>query len=213
MLRETAANPEAPEALGTRPEQVRLRARRSPKLIAFGVLLVVLGGLGAGALMTLGSTTETVVTVTRDIARGETLARDDLAVAEVPVTLGVEATASDRLPDLVGQRASIDLPKGSYPLPRHFEEDPIPTGQAVIGLLLPLGRLPTTDLSPGTTVRLVGLVSSSGFSSEATVTTRPASTDGGTAFTFNVRLPRADAEKAATAMALDELVLVAVGEA
>lgn len=213
MLRETAAKPEAPEPRGTRPEQVRLRARRSPKLVAFGVLLVVLGGLGAGALVTLGSTTESVVTVTRDVARGETLTRDDLAVAEVPVTLDVEATASDQLAELVGQRTSIDLPKGSYPLPRHFEEDPIPTGQAVIGLLLPLGRLPTTDLSPGTKVRLVGLVSNSGFSSEATVTTRPASVEGDTAFAFNVRLPQADAAKAASAMALGELVLVAVEEA
>ncbi len=212
MLRESSRS-DPPEPRGTRPEQVQLRARRSPKLIAFGVLLVVLGGLGAAALVTLGSSNEPVVTVTRDVSRGETLTRDDLAVVEVPVTLDVEATPSDRLSDLVGQRATIDLPEGSYPLPRHFGEDPIPTGQAVIGLLLPLGRLPTTDLAPGTKVRLVGLVSNAGFSSEATVTTRPAPSDGGAGFALNVRLPQADAVKAAAAMALDELVLVAVEEA
>lgn len=53
--RQRPTKPDLTPPAAPRPEAVQLRARRSPRLIALGVLLVALGGLGAAYLFTLNS--------------------------------------------------------------------------------------------------------------------------------------------------------------
>src|SRR5699024_2754975 len=85
-----------------RPEAVQLRARRSPKLIALGVLLVTLGGIGAALLYTMNADQRAVVAMAADVARGDVVDRDDLMVLEVPGSLAVAAEGADSLELLVG---------------------------------------------------------------------------------------------------------------
>ncbi|NHB84692.1 hypothetical protein G7085_08935 [Tessaracoccus sp. HDW20] len=126
-----------------RPDAVALRARRSPKLVALGVLLVALGGIGAAALFTMNANQEAVIVMAADVRRGEVVEQSDLTVVEVPDTLTVERLPSTDLDRLIGHRALSDLPSGSFPLARHVGTDPLPDGQTLVGLRLPLGRLPT----------------------------------------------------------------------
>lgn len=193
-----------------RPTAVQLRARRSPAIIAFGVLLVVVGGLGSAALFTLNSDQRAVVIAAADIRRGDVIENEDLGVVEVPESLAVDAVGADQLPTLVGQHALTDLPKGSFPLPAHVGEEPLPDGESLVGLRLPLGRLPVTDMPPGTTVRLVSLAEGSSWSAPAEVAARPVLLDDGGTYSVDVRVAEADATEVARLSATDQLALIVV---
>lgn len=207
---ERPVKPDLTPPTAPRPEAVQLRARRSPKMVALGVLLVVLGGIGAALLYTMNADQRAVVVMATDVPRGETVAREHLAVLEVPATLGVEAVAAEELNAFVGQQARTDLPQGSFPLTRHVGEDPLPAGQSLVGLRLPLGKLPTSDLPPGTTVRLVGLVEGAETAVDAVVATRPTLLDDGASFSLDVQVPDGEADAVARLSAGDQVALVVV---
>lgn len=202
--------PETPAPAAPRPAEVQLRARRSPKLIALGALLVALGGLGAATLYSMNADHRAVVVMATDVRRGDAIEREDLAVLEVPESLGVEALGAAELPGLVGQRSLTDLPQGAFPLTRHVGEDPLPSGQALIGLRLPLGKLPTADMPPGTAVRLVGLLEGTNTAAQAVVASSPVLLDDGASFSLDVRVSESDADSVARLSAADLLAVVVV---
>lgn len=202
------STPETPAA--PRPAAVQLRARRSPKVIALGALLVAVGGLGAAALFSMNAEHRAVVVMAADVRRGDAIEREHLAVVEVPETLTVEALGAADLPTLVGQRSLTDLPQGSFPLARHVGEDPLPSGQALIGLRLPLGKLPTADMPPGTTVRLVGLLEGQETSAEAVVASAPVLLDDGASYSMDVRVADGRADEVARLSAADLVAVVVV---
>ena len=133
-----------------RPETVQLRARRSPRLIALGLLLVAGGGIGAAALVGSGDDVVPLVVMAADVRRGDVIGDGDLTVIELPASSGVQGMPAADLPSLVGERALMDLPKGAFPLARHVGAEPLPAGQTLVGLRLPIGKLPATELPPGT---------------------------------------------------------------
>lgn len=204
------STPETAPPAAARPAAVQLRARRSPKLIALGALLVAVGGLGAAALYSMNADHRAVVVMAADVRRGDAIERDDLTVLEIPESLTVEALGAAELPGLVGQRSLTDLPQGSFPLARHVGEDPLPTGQALIGLRLPLGKLPTADMPPGTTVRLVGLVEGTEVSADAVVASTPVLLDDGASYSLDVRVADARADQVARLSAADLVAVVVV---
>ena len=89
-------------------------------------------------------------------------------------------------------------------------EDPLPTGQALIGLRLPLGKLPTADMPPGTTVRLVGLVEGTEVSADAVVASTPVLLDDGASYSLDVRVADARADQVARLSAADLVAVVVV---
>lgn len=194
-----------------RPDAVQLRARRSPRLIALGVLLVVLGGLGAAALYTMNANHESVIVMATDVRRGEVVEASDLAVVEVPDTLSVPRLSATELESLVGQRALSDLPSGSFPLHRHVGENPLPDGEALVGLRLTLGRLPSSDLPAGTKVRVVGLTEGSEQAVDATTVSLPAPLDDPNTFALDIRVTDTDADAVARLAAGDLVAVVVVG--
>lgn len=205
--------PDAPETTpptAPRPEAVQLRARRSPKLAALGVLLVVLGGIGAAVLYTSNADQRAVVVMAADVPRGEAVLREQLAVVEVPGSLSVDAVPAESIDSLVGQVARTDLPQGAFPLERHVGTDPLPAGQSLVGLRLPLGKLPTTDLPPGSTVRLVGLLEGAETTVGALIAVRPALLDDGVSYALDVQVADADADVLARLSAADQVALVVV---
>lgn len=199
------------QVLGQRPAAVQLRSRRDPKLIIIGVLLVVLGGLGAAALVMAGKEHRAVVVTARDVSRGHTITQEDLSIIELPSSALGDALPADQLPDLIGKTAAVDLPAQSFPLPKHFERTPLPEGQALVGLRLSLGRIPETRLVPGTKVRLVGLEEHS-LSIPAVVVTAPTAGVDGSSYSLDVWVADKEADRVAAAMAGDALALIVTEE-
>ncbi|RMB61421.1 SAF domain-containing protein [Tessaracoccus antarcticus] len=195
-----------------RPDAVQLRARRSPRLIALGILSVVLGALGAGALYSMNTHNADVVVMTRDVVRGDRIQASDLAVVSVPAGLTMETSSSAKMGEMVGQTARSDLPAGSFPVARHLGEDPIPEGRSLIGIRLTPGRLPTADLPPGTLVQLISLAENDDSVTDAVVASSPILLDDGSGHLLDVTVADAAAPSVATLAATDLLVLIAVGE-
>lgn len=194
-----------------RSEGVQLRARRSPRLIALGVLAVVLGALGAVALFTSTNDRVAVVAMATDIGRGETVEQGSLTTVEVPAALAAGALAPAEADALVGQRALSDLPQGSFPRPDHVGVAALPDDEALIGLRLPLGRLPITTMSPGTQVRLVSLADDA--QADAVVVTVPTAISDGDTYVLDVRMRSTDADALAKLAATDQIALVMTREA
>lgn len=217
--------PDTTPPAAPRPESVQLRARRSPKLIALGVLLVVLGGLGAAYLYTLNADHRAVIVMAADVRRGEVIEQSDLKVVEVPGDLGVDALGSDKFDVLVGQQALTDLPRGAFPSGAHVGDDPLPGGQSLVGLRLPLGKLPSTDIPLGTTVRIVGLEAPAQNAAEATggkdfaeevaveavTASAPRLLDDGATYVVDVRVADESADLVAKLSASDQAAIVVVG--
>ncbi len=195
-----------------RPDAVQLRARRSPRLIAVGVLAVVLGGLGAAALYSMNTDNISVVVMVHDVVRGDEIQPADLAVVSVPGGMQVDTSAADELDQLVGRTARSDLPAGSFPVARHVGDDPIPSGHSLVGIRLASGRLPTTALPPGTRIQLVSLAEGDASVVDAVVATTPMVLEDGSGHLLDVTVPNAAAQAVATLAATDQLVLIAVGD-
>ena len=195
-----------------RPDAVQLRARRSPRLIALGVLAVTLGGLGATALYTMNTDNRSVVVMARDVVRGDEIQTSDLAVISVPRGLQVDTSGAEEMDQLLGRTARSDLPAGSFPVPRHVGEDPIPPGHSLVGIRLTSGRLPTAALPPGTRIQLISLAEGDDRVVDAVVAASPRALEDGSGQLLDVTVPKAFAPVVATLAATDQLVLIAVGE-
>ena len=207
----TTPDEEAP--MLSRPDTVQLRARRSPKLIAAGVLAVVLGALGFAYIYNASANHTSVVSVAEPIARGDVIEADQLQVVQVPEGFAAETLSADSLEQLIGQTALTDLPKGSFPLASHVGDNPLPRGEALVGLRLTHGQLPSTPLPAGSTVNLVGIGDTNPLPKpvSALVAVAPVLLDDGASFTLDVRVPHDVADIAARLAARGELALVAVG--
>lgn len=213
MLRDhQPARAETSPSPAPRPDAVQLRARRSPRLIALGVLAVVLGALGASSLYSLNTNHRSVVVMAKDVVRGEEIGVGDLEVVGIPSSLQVEMSDADTISDMVGQTARTDLPAGAFPLLRHLGEDPLPAGSSLVGLRLTSGRLPTAALPPGTWVELISLMEGDDTVVEAVVAAAPMELDDGSGHLLDVTVPDDVAATVATLAATDQLVLIAVGE-
>ncbi|HMR48137.1 MAG TPA: SAF domain-containing protein [Arachnia sp.] len=210
MKRKRSASDDSPDQ-ARRPAAVQLRARRSPRLIALGVLVVALGALGAAALHTMNNDRVPVLAMAVDVGRGETISAESITTVEIPATLAEGALTPDEADQLVGQRARSDLLQGSYPRPDHVGDAALPDGEVLIGLRLPLGRMPVTTMPPGTQVQLVSLVDNAQAS--AVVTSLPAAVGDGETFVLDVRV-RADQATTLTRLAAtDQVALIMTKEA
>ncbi len=195
-----------------RPDAVQLRARRSPRLIALGVLAIVLGALGAAALYSMNTDHVSVVVMARDVTRGNEIQATDLAVVSMPATLQVEMSGADELDQMVGRMARNDLPAGAFPLPRHLGQDPIPADHFLVGIRLSSGRLPSAELPPGTRVQLISLLEGDDTVVNAVVASSPIMLDDGSGHLLDVTVPDDAAAGVATLAATDQLVLIADGD-
>lgn len=198
-------------SLADRPDSGQLRARRSPRMVALGILCVVLGALGGGALYASTSDNASVVMMTRDVTRGQAITAQDLAAVNLPGPVVNGAIPAEHLDDFVGATALSDLPSGAFPAHRHLGERPLPEGHSLVGLRLEAGRIPGTTLAPGTQVRLVGLGENESIT-HATVATVPVRGEHDSYYLLDVVVAQGDAPLVAALAAGDELALVAEGD-
>jgi len=150
-----ATNGHGPGPIGSvQRVEPRLRRRRTHLLGA--VALLIVAGLAAVFIVQQIQTQNRVVQVRADIPRGAPIKASDLAEVTVGPIQGVSTVPADQLPDLVGQRATIDLAQGSLLPEGGIGAVAIPAaGQALVGIRLEQGRMVIGDVAIGSRLRLV----------------------------------------------------------
>lgn len=134
-----------------------VRQRRRPALIALGIALIIVCGLGAYWLVDRLSTTSQVVVAAVDVPEGKVLTAQDLTVIDVNVPGGTAVIAGGELSTLVGQRTSAPLEQGALISPSEVSADSFPAaGSAVVGVKVNAGQIPTADVDPGDPIRIIG---------------------------------------------------------
>lgn len=138
-----------------RPAPTRLRRR--PALLVAGLCLTALGGILAAWLYSATTSAVTIVAVARPVERGQVLAAEDLTTARIVPDARLDLVAGERLTDLVGRRAAVDLPAGGVVTGGSVTTAVVPDrGESVVGVTLTRAQLPVEPLVAGDTVRLVG---------------------------------------------------------
>jgi hypothetical protein len=134
------------------------KARRSPLMVALGVVLVVAGALTAVGLYTNLSPSREVIVIAAPVARGERIEREDLVTAQVGYDPLLTPVLATELNQVVGQYALSDLVPGTFLAAEAIGAQTNPmSGQAEIGVALMAGEYPDDGLRPGDTVVLVAL--------------------------------------------------------
>ncbi|MFK0085578.1 SAF domain-containing protein [Glutamicibacter sp. NPDC090743] len=139
-----------------KPAQSTVATKPRKLLIASGVLLAVLGAMGAYFVIDSSSNTTTVVAVNKDIARGHVIEGGDLSSVQIPEGQPIPHVAADDARSLLGKSATLDIPTGSILNPSSVADGPaIPGEQSMVGLSLTGGKFPGYPLRDGDPVRLV----------------------------------------------------------
>jgi Chaperone for flagella basal body P-ring formation len=145
-----------------------------------------------------------VLIVTGTIEQGQRITATDLGQASVSISKGVDPILVSDAPELSGKRASVTIPAGSLLTLGDITGSPVvPAGDAVVGLALKVGQLPSTGLVAGEQVMVVqtaspgapvnSAIDSSGTSSGASGAAGDGSTDsdGGDVASTGVLVPQA----------------------
>lgn len=187
-------------------------------MVAVGLLLACLGGLGGAWAWQNASHAESVVVMASDVGRGQVVKRSDLAIASVSVAPGVTRTPADQLTDLVGRTALVDLPRGSLPGVESVGRAVVAPGRSQIGLRLGPGKVPATDLPAGTKVTLIEISPEAGAAPQPSarpllavagvVTGSPRMIDGGAERLVDVEVASDHAADLADLAARDRVALV-----
>lgn len=196
------------------------KQRRRPALIGLGVALVALGGLGAAWLATTVSDTVAVIALRNDVSRGEVIEADDLTTANINADPNLEPIRASRRDELVGQYARNDLTRGSLLTQESVTESVLPAeGEAMVGVAVTPAQLPSEELRPGDTVRVVDTPtaqdeppSQAPASIEATVVSSTVDENTGQ-HTVNVVLPENQAASLAARVATQRIVVVLMSRA
>lgn len=213
FVRAQAQPASEPVELPARPPEVRLRARRNPRLIVLGVLCACVGALVMGWAWSSRTDSQAVVLVTRDVGRGAQISAADLSTTTLSGGAGVSVVPADQAQSLIGQYAVQDLQAGSLLSPQAIGTQVVPPGTAHLGLRLAVGRLPNQPLPPGTPIWLVTV--DAGASDEAAgdqkfdaiVISAPAPGSDG-AWVFDVQVAEDQAAQVAAFAAQDQLTAV-----
>jgi hypothetical protein len=138
------------------PPPGSVRRQRRPVLIGVAVALIVIGALGAGAFVVSAGQKVAVLALAQPVERGQVIERADLVTANVAVDPALSPVPAARLAEVVGQRAALDLARGSLLTREGVSDAPRPgAGQSLVGVALQPGQLPNERLLPGDRVRLV----------------------------------------------------------
>ncbi len=200
------------------------RRTRIPEL-ALGVLLVAGCALAAVAWQTLSDPSRAVLAVRNDIDRGDIITAADLQAVEIATDDQVNLIPSGSAATMVGRIAQVDLATGTL-LTTAMAADvaAIGDGQALVGLAVERGSLPSTSLRPGSRVDVVltpsdddaSLLSTDGAvlvaGAEVSEVTGTAAGNDRTVY-VSLLVDQDDAVKLARAAAHDRVRLIEVPEA
>lgn len=146
---EDAAVPAAPRL----PSPAR---QRRWSLALVGVLVTLGSALAFAVLWSNAGDRVPVLVVRQDVAAGSTFESGDVTVVRVAADPELEPIASNRRDAVIGSTAAVDLVAGTLLNEGHLGEDSsLVEGEAVVGLALAAGQLPSPDLQPGDRVLVI----------------------------------------------------------
>lgn len=149
--RNSEGTPARPAAL-----QPPTKSRRRPAVIAAGIALAIVGGLGSWYYASSVGNTTTVLTTKDTVNRGEEITTDDLATIEIAGGQGTTAFTAAQASDVVGMTATVDLPGGSLLTAENVGNAiAIENGQSIVGVALTVAQMPSYSLAAGDSIRLV----------------------------------------------------------
>lgn len=141
------------------PARMPLPTRqRRPGWAALAVALIgAFAALGAFLYVQAGAKTPVVVVVA-DVPAGHVVTRTD--VSTVAVAGGVTAIAGDRLESVIGQTATVHLLPNMLLQRSMISPEPgLSAAQAAVGVVVKSGQIPAGGLTPGDTVDVIALPS------------------------------------------------------
>jgi len=142
---------------GKTPARVGLPTRQRPRsLLMLGLALVAgFAALGYWAWTSAGTKTA-LVAAARDIPVGHTISRADLTTTEVAG--GVTAVSGSHLGSLVGQSAAVEIMPGTLVQRAMVTAHAgLSAGEAVVGVAVAPGQVPSVGLRPGEQVEVLAL--------------------------------------------------------
>lgn len=136
---------------------IRAPGRRRRISLAVVALLVSAGAaLTFAVLWSSAGERVPVLAVARPVAAGQVISAGDLVVVRVSVDPGLQPLPGASHGEVVGQRAAVGLVPGTLLVAGHLSaRAPVGDEQAIVGLALRGGRLPSTALRPGDRVQVV----------------------------------------------------------
>jgi SAF domain-containing protein len=156
----TGAPPPPPSAPGgpqfnVEPPRAGRRKSRFPE-IALAVLLITLGAAGAVWWKGSDEARQPVLAMRNAVRRGEVVRREDLMVVELNADTRLATIPDKESGRAIGKIAAADLAAGAVVSPDQFTETaPIKDGEAIVGMTLEPGEVPTATMRPGDTVQVV----------------------------------------------------------
>lgn len=216
------AQPPGPAPFATaNPALTPPKTQRRPLLIALAVLLITVGALVAGYLVTVTGNTSEVVAVRANVARGAVIQRDDLVEARINPDPNLTTVPASQIDSLVGRRAAVDLQAGGLVSPQSVTDAVLPAaGQALVGVALTRAQLPTQALKAGDRVRIVFTPRAQDpapakppTAVQATVVNPPAAIEDSPQVVVDVTIDQAAAPNLAAVVATGRVVLVLDGTA
>lgn len=132
-----------------------VKKSRVPEL-ALGALVLVVSALAALWLFTTSSDRTEVLALANQVERGEVLSLDDLVTVDIASDEALAVLRPEQAAEMVGRVALTDLPAGVLAVPSQFAEaSPLVAGEGIVGLDLTSGQVPSSRLTPGTTVSVI----------------------------------------------------------
>jgi hypothetical protein len=127
-----------------------VRSRRRPWLLALGALLAALGALTVVWLVGAAGQRQEVLALRADVAYGQALTTDDLALVRVSVDPGVAVLPGAHREAVVGQVATTRLTPGMLLTSDMIEPmgEPGP-GRVLVPIAVPAERMPAGGLRAG----------------------------------------------------------------
>lgn len=131
--------------------------RRIPEL-AVGVLLVGMGAIAVLVLTSADDSPSEVVVLASDVNRGELIDGDDLTSVGMTASAPVAVVPAESADGLIGMVVTADLAAGSIMAEGHvIESSSVPSGFVVLGMRLPAGAYPSSQLRAGGLVDVLAL--------------------------------------------------------
>lgn len=182
----------------------------TPWMALGGALVVLAGVLVAWSLSRAGDRVQ-VVQVAQQVAAGQALAAEDLAVTGIAFDAPVEGLVpAGALDELVGRVAAVDLQPGTLLLVGMWRDEvALETGEARVGVVLKPGWLPD-GLGRGDRAFAAALSPTGTDPGAVPVRVLDATTQPDGAVSLTLAVPVADAVTVARLGASDLLVLVGV---
>lgn len=187
---------------------LRRKERRRFGLIAGAVVLVLAAGLAVGLAVARAGGKVSVIVMARPVSVGHTIDAADLTTAQMAGD-SIRAYAGNHMSEVIGKVAAVGLVKGEVLSPGMIStKASTPRGYVVAGALLKAGQLPAGGVSPGDTVTVILLTSTSPGSGAGasptvlengvTVTDSAAAPDG-SGTVVSLLIPKGDAAQLAQA--------------